>query len=279
MRETTTELGAEEIDRLARLLASALGNGEHVARPLTADGALSLADAYRVSAAVGRRRAMGGARRVGRKFGFTNRAIWPRYGVDTAMFGDMFDTTVTRTDGAAECSLGSLSEPRLEPEIVLGLAAPPEPGAAPEVLAKAVGWVALGCEIVQSVFLGWHFDAAESVAGGGLHGRLFIGPAVEADAPGFAELVDGLADLELIAAREGAEVARGHGRNALDGPLCALSHIACEIAAHPDHPPLAAGECVTTGTVADAYPLAPGESWTVSTASGALPPLTVRFTA
>lgn len=279
MQNAATALPPDEVDRLGKLFAAALTSGTSVGRPLTPHGALSLPDAYRVSASVGRHRAVAGEQRVGRKFGFTNRSIWELYGVDSAMFGDMFDDTVTRTDGSADCSLGRLSEPRLEPEIVLGLAAPPEPGAAPDALVDTIAWVALGCEIVQSVFPAWRFSIAESIASGGLHGRLLVGPPVEADAPGFRDLLRGLPELELVATRDGGEVARGHGRNALDGPLSALSHIAAEIGRYPEHPPLAAGETVTTGTVTDAFPVAPGETWTVSTPSGALRPLTVRFVA
>lgn len=274
MDQPVTPASGDAIERLAELLLGAMMRGEPVERPLLRGG-LAIDDAYRVSAAIAARRTAAGATRRGRKFGFTNRAIWAQYGVASAIIGDMFDTTVAFTDGSSEVALSALCEPRLEPEIVLGLGADPTGG--PEDLAAAVVWVALGVEVVHSVFPGWIFEAGEAIAAGGLHGRLIVGPRVMSDAPGFDDLVRGLADVELVACKDGSEVARGVGRNALDGPLEALAHAVDILAAQPDHPPIAAGECVTTGTLTDAFPVATGETWRVSSSGDVLPALTVRF--
>jgi 2-oxo-3-hexenedioate decarboxylase len=272
-----TTLREAEVERLSDLMTTAVTEGRAIDRPLAAD--LAMADAYRIAAAVAARRQRSGDRRAGRKFGFTNRSIWARYGVDTAMLGDMWDSTVTRTDGQGTLSLARLAEPRLEPEIVLGLRAAPNPSAGPEALADAVEWIAIGCEVVQSVFPGWVFTAAETVAAGGLHGRLLVGAPVPRGAPAFASLIATLPGVELVVERDGVEIARGAGANALDGPLSALANAVATLARHPEHPPLGAGEVVTTGTVADAYPLSPGEAWTIRSVGDVLPPLTVRTTA
>lgn len=278
MDQAGARLTADEVERLGGVLAEAVTEGRSIARPLVPAG-LGMDDGYRLSAAVAARRLAGGDRRVGRKFGFTNRSIWARYGVETAMLGDMFESTVIRTDGEGELSLGRLAEPRLEPEIVLGLRSAPPPGAPAEDLADAVEWLAIGCEVVQSVFPGWVFEAAETVAAGGLHGRLVVGPPVGREAPGFDSLIRSLEAVELVAERAGVEIARGHGRNALDGPLSALENAVATLERHPGHPPIAAGEIVTTGTLTDAYPLSPGERWTIRSVGDVLPALAIRFLA
>ena len=68
-----------------------------------------------------------------------------------------------------------LSEPRIEPEIMFGLGAAPAPTMSDGALVDCVEWIALGYEIVQSIFPDWKFEAADTVAANGLHGALLIG--------------------------------------------------------------------------------------------------------
>jgi 2-oxo-3-hexenedioate decarboxylase len=60
--------------------------------------AFSLADAYRVTAAVRRLRETRGERPIGRKIGFTNRTTWPDY---APMWGYVYDRTVHDLAGHA----------------------------------------------------------------------------------------------------------------------------------------------------------------------------------
>jgi 2-keto-4-pentenoate hydratase len=63
-----------------------------------------------------------GERPIGRKIGFTNRTIWAEYGVYAPIWGYVYDRTVQEFTGdGLEVSLDSLAEPRIEPEIMLGL--------------------------------------------------------------------------------------------------------------------------------------------------------------
>ena len=104
---------------------------------------------------------------VGRKIGFTNTTIWPLYGVSAPMWNFIYDSTVHDLEAVAGgFDLRGLAEPRIEPEIVLGLAAAPEAGMSEEALLGCVGWVAHGFEIVQSVYPGWKLSGAG--VGGGL---------------------------------------------------------------------------------------------------------------
>src|SRR4029079_12673080 len=76
--------------------------------------------AYEISAEILRRRRARGEKPIGRKIGFTNRLIWDEYGVSAPMWGPVYDSTVTFLDRPiAHGSIGHLSQPRIEPEIIL----------------------------------------------------------------------------------------------------------------------------------------------------------------
>ena len=153
-------------------------------------------------------------------------------------------------------------EPRIEPEIVLGLARAPERGMDERALLSCVEWVAHGFEIVQSLFPGWRFAAADTVAAFGLHGALLVG-AREPITPGSLDgLHQALASFRIVLKRNGEVVDQGRATNVLGGgPLTALRHLVGVLADAPTHPPLAPGDIVTTGTVTRAIPVAPGETW------------------
>ena len=59
---------------------------------------------------------------VGRKIGFTNRAIWPKYGVYQPIWGTVYDSTlIVSENGKASVPLAGLLHPRIEPEICFKL--------------------------------------------------------------------------------------------------------------------------------------------------------------
>lgn len=239
---------------------------------------LSLPDAYRISRAVTALRVARGERPVGRKIGFTNRTIWDEYGVHHPIDGPMYDTTVRHVTGAVSASLGLLVEPRIEPEIVLGLAAAPRPGMDEAALIACVGWVAHGFEIVQSLFPGWSFGGADCVAAFGLHGALLCGPQVMIGPADRSSWLEALAAFEITLRKDDQVMDRGHAANVLGGPLSALRHLVDAIAADPDAPPLRAGDIVTTGTVTRAFPLLPGERWTTEVTGLPLPGMDLSLT-
>ena len=228
-------------DRRADRLLEARETGARVPR----DPDLDLDAAYAVAAQLERRLAERGNRRVGRKVGFTNRALWDAHGLDRPIWAPVYDTTLTRTTSLA---LGTLPEPRLEPEIVVGVARYPE-----------IAWAAIGIEIVASHHLGWRFSPAEAVADFGLHAMLVLGPRLP---------VDGLEDVEVTLSGP-SFTTTGRGANALGGPRQALA----ALADLPGAAPVADGEIVTTGTLVDPPWIEPGQRWTVSVTGG--PELTV----
>ena len=245
-----------------RLLHAADG-GAQLAPITDADPRFDVERAYQTLADLHARRVAQGWRAVGRKIGFTNRTIWPRYGVYGPMWSMVWDRTVVHApDGAATLDVAGLHEPRIEPEIVFGLAAAlPKDGDARKAF-DAVAWIAAGFEIVHSVFPRWKFKAPDCTAAFGLHGRLVVGPPT----PVGPDLRDALFDLlptfRATLRRDGTTVDTGVGANVLDGPAHALAHLRDVLASQPRFPALAAGEIVTTGTLTDAWPVASGETWT-----------------
>lgn len=232
--------------------------------PLTGwDPTLDLPAAYRVAGEVRRLRVARGERVVGRKIGFTNTTLWDRYGVRAPIWGSVYDTTLReRAALAGPVALAAFVEPRIEPEIVFGLAHAPEPGMDAAALIGCVAWAAAGFEIVQSLYPDWRFTAPDTVAAFGLHGLLVVGERVSIVAPERQTWIDRLERFSIALIRDGTLADRGGGRNVLDaGPLAALAHIVDMSANDPAFPPLAAGEIITTGTLTDALPVAPGQLW------------------
>ena len=218
-----------------------------------------------------------GERRLGYKIGFTNRTIWPRYGVAGPIWAPIYDTTVEDVpQGLARIDAQRYVEPRIEPEIVIGLARTPE-GSGPEQVAAAVGWVAHGFEIVQSAYPGWQFSAAEGLAAQGLHGRLLIGPRMLplALCATLDELPAHLSGLSLQLFLQGRSIDRGVGANVLDGPLQAIGWL---IRAFEQRGiALAPGDILTTGTITDAHPIANGQRWHTLLDGTALPGLALEL--
>jgi 2-oxo-3-hexenedioate decarboxylase len=231
--------------------------------PITAGAPdFSVADGYAVLHDIETRRRAQGWKAAGRKIGFTNRTIWPRYGVYQPMWAHVWTHTVHfAQDGKAVLPLNGLVQPRIEPEVVFKLKGPvPLTDDAAAVLA-CVEWMAPGFEIVQSHFPGWKFAAADCTAAFGLHGALVVGSPLAVTGTNRAALAAALPAFELTLSRGNTVIDRGVGANVLGSPALALVHLARLLADQPQSPKLAAGEIVTTGTVTDAWPVAAGEVW------------------
>ncbi len=259
-------------------ILTALSNRQQMP-PLSARiEALDEAYAYRISRAVTARRVAHGETVVGRKIGFTNRLIWDEYGVHQPLYGPMYSTTLRDVAGMiGGVSLAAYVEPRIEPEIVLGLVAAPEADMDEMELMSCIGWVAHGFEIVQSLFPGWAFRFEDCVAAFGLHAGLLVGPRVAVAPADHAVWLERLSTFSLHLSRDGIEVDVGHAANVLDGPVSALRYLVEVISLDPGATPLSAGEIITTGTVTRAFPVYSGERWTTSLHGIDLPGMDVTF--
>lgn len=264
------------IDAVADEVFAILGSGRQIAPFSGRTGGLNLDDAYRVSAKLDVARQARGERAVGRKIGFTNRTIWPEYGVYAPIWGYVTERSLSTLDTVSEVSLAGFAEPRIEPEIMFGLARAPAPDMDETALADCIDWVAQGFEIVQSLFPAWKFAPADTVAANGLHGALLVGRR-HAFAPRAQDFMRELPVFSVELYRNGVLADRGIGANVLDGPLAALRHLVGLLAGDPVNPPLAAGEIVSTGTLTRALPVEPGEVWQTRFNGIPLEDATLRF--
>jgi len=254
-------------------------DGATTLAPITAsDPSFDVAAGYDVLREIEARRVEQGWKPVGRKIGFTNRTIWPRYGVYLPMWAHVWTNTVHRApDNRATLPLAGFVRPRIEPEVVFGLKRPVAGDADALAVLACTEWIAPGFEIVQSHFPDWKFAAADCTAAFGLHGALLIGAPIPVTERNRGFLAETLARFTLTL-RQGADVIdEGVGANVLDSPALALAHLARVLAGQPQFPPLAAGEIVTTGTITDAWPVRKGETWTSDYGTLELRGMTLTF--
>lgn len=276
MTPTLTPAQSELASKVGHEVAMALAAGRPI-EPFT--DRLTEFDLPVAQAALGVLGRLRGGRRLGRKIGFSNRALWRRYGVDRPIWGDVLGATAENlngceTDPGPAISLSGLVEPRIEPEIALGLSSAPSPEMDETALAGCVAWAAPVFEIVQSIYPGWRFRTADAVVANALHGRLLIGPRLKLTRDALLALSETSVELRC----DGAQIETGSGANVLGGPLSALRALVEALDGGPGAEPLRAGDLVSTGTLTDARPVAPGQTWTARF-SDEVPGVTVRFAA
>lgn len=264
----------ENAAALAEEMLSAIGSGTQVS-PLTGRGAgLDMPGGYAIGAQLRRLREDAGETVVGRKIGFTNRAMWPDYRVDAPMWGYMYDHTV-RDIPDQGFSLAGVPEPQIEPEIVFHLTKAPSADMDDAALWGCIDWVAHGFEIVQSPFPGWRFLGPDTVAAGALHAALLLGEKVDIRAAGLTMEAVGGVSVDLT--RNGDLVETGAAANVLDHPLAALRRLVELAETDPHNPAVGADEVITTGSMTKAYRIAAGEIWSTAITGAPLPGLTLRL--
>ena len=245
-------------------LLNHLDHGTLWSQPVAHAAGFNTAQAYQQALAVRTLREQRGEQPRGYKIGFTNRTIWPLYDVYAPIWGTVWDTSLTLCDGHGSLSLDHTCQPRLEPEVVFGLARTPPSGADLQALFDSIDWIAPGFEVVQSHMPDWKFQAADTIADSGLHARLLVGHrlpvrSVAANATALDALLSGMT-MRLLHGT--TEVAQGKGSHVLDSPLRALHYFMQELRACPCAADLKAGDVITTGTWTDAFPIASGQDWT-----------------
>ena len=230
---------------------------------------LSTVGGYAAAKRLHEHRLARGWKAVGRKIGFTNRTLWRRYGVYEPMWGTVYDRTLIEApEGQARVPLTGLVNPRIEPEICLGLARAP----AGDDVRGAVAWIAHSVEIVQCHHAGWKLTIADCAASNGLHGRLIVGPRL----PFRSEMVEKLPGVEALLYRGDALVDRGIAENVLGSPVIALAHLV-QLLDRQAAEPLQAGEMISTGVITDAHPVRTGETWRTRIEGLPLAGLTLEF--
>ena len=234
-------------------------------------------EAYEVGGRIAGARLRRGWRFRGWKVGFTNREIWPRWGLDRPMVAPVYRETVfdagtdadeTRPAPPMPVPAGRRAALRIEVEVVLGFEgadAAAEGDAMPD-------WVALGAELVDCHYPEWDLHPARSVADFGLHAGLVVGPRVGRVSPETLRALDGVA-VSLSAA--GERLAEGVGHAVLGGPANVLAELggslAERVAGYGMTAPGPARETVPASRNAAAGAMDGGQGYLVST--GTLIPL------
>jgi 2-oxo-3-hexenedioate decarboxylase len=267
---------ARAVTKPADSIEGAFASQRLIPLPSERDPTLNAESAYAIASEIHARRVRRGEQPVGRKIGFSNRAIWETYGVDAPIWGHVYASTLHHApDGVARFALGPLLQPRLEPEIQLHFARTPPVTKDEAAILACIDWIAHGFEIVQCPYRDWRFTAADSIAACALHGALVVGRPVAVS--GIEDCAQRLRSFTITLSKDGVARARGRGSNVLDSPLLAFGQLAEALAGQTQASPVHAGEIVTTGTLTAPFPVAAGETWSTTLDGIALPGLAVTF--
>ena len=267
---------ALDVKAVADEVGAALAGHYEIPTFSSRPGDFTLAQAYRVTAQLRSGFEARGETITGRKIGFTNREMWKVYGVQSPIWGHITDRTTRELAATQALRIKDFVAPRIEPEIIFGLKAPPAPGMSEAALLDCIDWVAFGFEVVQSIFPGWKFTAADAVAAHCVHGALLIG-ARHAIAPRKTEWLHELASFTVELYCNGTLSQRGSGALVLDSPLLALRSLVEMLANDAHNSALREGEIISTGTLTLAMPVNVGESWTAKLFGIPLEEIALRF--
>src|ERR1700728_4423098 len=267
---------ALDVKVVANEVVASLAGHYQIPKFSSRPGGWTLAQAYRVAPLLRAAFEARGETITGRKIGFTNREMWKVYGVQSPIWGYITNRTTHALAATPAIRINDFVAPRIEPEIIFGLQAAPSPAMSEAALLDCIAWVALGYEVVQSIFPDWKFAAADAVAAHCVHRALVIG-ARHAIAPRKAQWQHELATFEVELCCNGKPSQRGSGALVLDSPLLALRNLVELLASDTHNPPLRAGEIVSTGTLTLAMPVSAGESWTTKVSGIQLEEIAVRF--
>ena len=281
------------IKKAATILDHARSNNYQIPPLSRSTPGLDQTTGYQIAAAIrGLREGQNGEVVAGRKIGFTNRKIWPEYGIDASNWSYMYGNTIVDLTTSSETlsseggtkvvDISRLSnlEPKIEPEIVLGFSRPVSVSMDDAELLSCVEWIAHGFEIVASIYPGWKFTAADTTAAFALHCLLLTGSKVPLDTlsrHGAEQLLDELVDFTIELQQNGKKADDGRGSNVLGSPIKALRHLAELLEKDEFNLPLTAGEVVTTGTLTRALNIRDGEVWSTKISGIELPGLEVKF--
>lgn len=127
---------------------------------------VTLAEAYAIQTALGE-----GQPIKGYKLGLLSPAKQQQMGITEPVYGRIFFDMMLESP----VRLSRFIQPRVEPELAAVLCAPLAPGAAPGAAAAAVGGWFLGVDVLDSVWEGYRFSAAEVVADNSSGGGFLLG--------------------------------------------------------------------------------------------------------
>lgn len=277
-------LMSTQASRLAHALIKARMSGTLMPL-LSADGKLSVDDAYDVALSIVKIRTAQGENPIGRKIGFSNQKLWNVYGkgsLNAPIWSTIYDSTVQYAlDNVAKHNLSKSQQPRIEPQLVFKLARTPKADIDLEGMSECLEWIAHGFEVVASPFRHWEFEASDAIAAFGLHRALIVGEPRMISRQSRRSLPQVLASATMSLSRSVAGTsslcAAGFGKDVQGSPLHALLALHQQLQQQPDAPKLQAGEIVSTGSWTNALPVKRGEIWSSAFSQLNLGGLTVSF--
>jgi 2-keto-4-pentenoate hydratase len=247
--------------------------------PPSDDPHYSLHDAYAVAKIHLDTCLTAGMQPIGRKIGFTNPTAWPSMGLNTPVWGYVYNNSVfDTTQGHTTHNLRGTIQPKIEPEIMFGLKAPVPGTGDPVDALGAVAWIALGFEVVTCPYPDWKFKGVDAVSAFGLHRALFVGAKrmINAD-DDLVSIVAALGSMTARLSKNGAVVAEGSGKIVLGNPAKALAALGVITANQPQFAPLSAGEIISSGTLTVPPVIAAGDVFRGEVAGFDLAPVQVSF--
>lgn len=252
-------------------LAHALSEAEHNATPippLTEQAPeITSEDAYAIATDIVVHELEHGHRIVGRKVGLTNKTLQEAFGIDTPIFGTVFDDTTVRDGGRVKAS--ELIHPKVEPELAFRLKSPLKgPGVTMGDVLAATDYVFPAIEIVDSRIEGWRIREQDIIADNGVAARFVVG-STRLPAGGL-----NIATEEVVLYRNGEEFERGRASAVLGNPARSVAWCANKLAEFGQG--LRAGEFVTTGSITNAMDVRAGDTVVAEFATLGL--VSVRFT-
>ncbi len=261
---------------LAQELLEAYQSGAVVAVPPSArDAEFDINAAYHTEAAFAALRKSSGAKTVGWKVGYANKAMWRVLKLETLVWAHMYDDTVHYASaGAADYSLPPHRAPKIEPEIVFKLKDPvATAGLDAAAVLGLVEWLAIGFEIIDCPFPDWQVKPTDFIAAFGLHLGLVIGEPLKVDAASIPALVEQVASFKLKVSKNDEFVEEGSGRNSLRSPALCLAELGGAMLKRGES--LAAGDLISSGTLTAGHLIQRGESWRVDVEGLPLAPLAI----
>ncbi len=268
-----------QVESLAHELLTAYESGQMVPTLPSARDGFDLDAAYEVEAVLKRLRETGGARAVGRKVGYANKAMWRVFKLQTLVWASMYDDTVHYSDGnSSKLAVAHPHSLKVEPEIVFGIK---ETFTAESMSAaaalEATEWLAIGFEIIDCPYPNWKFQPGDFVASFGLHAALVVGERLQVQPNLVATLMDELPRFKVRVSKSGELVEEGSGKNSLGSPAVCLAELGSAILKRFPEEPLRAGEIVSSGTLTAGHLTTSGDSWTVEVEGLPLPPLSLKL--
>lgn len=236
---------------LAEHLEEAELRARAVAKITDAHPGLDWADAYAIQHEIRRRKESRGHRVAGLKAGLTSRAKMKQMGVESPVFGLLFDY-MSVPDGG-EIKTSELIHPKVEAEIAFVLKKPLRgPGCHFGAVLAATDFVVPAVEIIDSRYESFRFDLTSVIADNTSSSRFVVGGVARS-----ANDVN-LRTLGIVLEKNGEIAAMAAGAAVLGHPAAAIAMLANELAARGEEIP--AGTFIMSGGATEAIAVTAGDA-------------------